>query len=575
MLSSLTSLTTVLCLLTPFVNANADANAGERPSFVFILSESLDGRLLRPDSLAKIPNIRALLAGGSVRFDTAYANSPVCGPSRSSMHSGRAPHKISHAHNGMTVDGVWNNYEGLPSNYSTRLDQLLNASGYATGVFGKTDWTIGGHSIDDRLESLTFNVLWPYNISENGGWNQEPGADMCASIGPVFKGGSAGPTGSPFFDDWRIVNQSITYITAAAAAPQPYFAFIGLEDILHPAYRTTEFWYDRASNETTVPVWPPLDQLHPCDLQTVMKRGCSPGANNASAYAAFYDPARIAHVRRVYLAEVEEFDAMVGSVVDALKASHQWNNNTFIILAADHGDMQLEHQMFYKMVPYDGSARIPLIIASPALAGLGEKTITQPTQLLDIFPTVLGLAGVQVPTYADGYDLSPFFNEGVEADADRPPFVVLQLAEADLSMSWAAIVNGTHKLVQYGTGAEVPPQLFNLDDDPGEAVNLVNSSDAARAAVAALDSALRSVVDYPAVAHDIAEYQLAQFRFYTNSTKNWRTVIASPQMRWFEAFNAHSELAIAAIEAYINQTGPAVIVPCDGRLASNLGTTAV
>ena len=85
---------------------------------------------------------------------------------------------------------------------------------------------------------------------------------------------------------------------------------------------------------------------------------------------------------------------MVGSVIDALRAAGRWDADTYVVLSADHGDMQLEHQMFYKMVPYDGSARVPLVIASPALAGLGAKTVAQPTQLLDIFPTLLGLAGV-------------------------------------------------------------------------------------------------------------------------------------------------------------------------------------
>jgi len=224
------------------------------------------------------------------------------------------------------------------------------------------------------------------------------------------------------------------------------------------------------------------------------------------------------------------------------------------------------------MVPYDGSSRVPLVIASPALAGLGAKTVTQPTQLLDIFPTVLGLAGVRVPDYADGFDLAPFFSAGVERDAARPPFVVVENADTDQSMSWFAVVNGSHKLVQYGTGAEVPPQLFDLGADPGEARNLAKASAAARAAEAALDAALRSVVDYPAVARGIAEYQLAQFRFWVNETgRGWRSALASPQMRWQAAFEARADLAVAAAEAYLAQTGPAAIVPCDGRLAANLG----
>jgi hypothetical protein len=88
----------LLLLASPLLAA-----AATPPSIIFLLSESLDGRLLRPDSPAKIPNIRALLAGGSVRFDTAYSNNPVCAPSRSSLWSGRAPHKIPHEHNGFKV----------------------------------------------------------------------------------------------------------------------------------------------------------------------------------------------------------------------------------------------------------------------------------------------------------------------------------------------------------------------------------------------------------------------------------------------------------------------------------------
>ena len=366
-------LTTTLIIL-----AHALVAAAGPPSFVFILSESrvvVDGRLLRPDSLARIPNIRARLAGGSVRFDSAYSTSPVCAPSRSSLHSGRAPHKIAHEHNGELVSGVFNNYEGLPPTYSTRLDQLLNASGYATLIAGKTDWTVGGHSLANRLECLTFNVRWPYNITADGGWNQEPGSDMCASDGPVSPGGSGGASGSLYADDWRLVGSVAAF---AASAPRPFYAFAGT-GILHPAYRTNEYWFNRASNATTAPAWPPLEELHPCDLQAVMKRGCAPGFDNSSARADFYDPARIARVRRVYLAELEELDAMVGSVVDALRAAGRWDADTYLVLSADHGDMQLEHQMFYKVRGGARGAAAPRAAHGPRRALLVPSLTHPPT----------------------------------------------------------------------------------------------------------------------------------------------------------------------------------------------------
>ncbi len=103
---------------------------------------------------------------------------------------------------------------------------------------------------------------------------------------------------------------------------------------------------------------------------------------------------------------------MVGAVVQALHESGR-ANNTYLVIAADHGDMQLEHQMFYKvrvgdsvlvltsifvvrilqMVPYDASSRVPIVFASAGTLPATGLVVQQPVQLLDIFPTLLSLAG--------------------------------------------------------------------------------------------------------------------------------------------------------------------------------------
>ena len=356
--------------LTLLTLCRVASTAGEQaPNFIFVLSESLDGRLLRPGSAAKIPNIRALMNEG-VRFDAAYANSPVCAPSRSALHSGRDIHHIPHEHNGMLVTGAWNNYEGLDQNYTGFLHERLAAAGYSTELNGKRDWTVGGHTETCQLSSLTFNVPWPYNITADGGWNEE--GTLCASPGPVSPGGGAGPAGSLYAGDWSVINKTAEFASTAA---QPFYAFAGTS-ILHPPcvrfarsgwllcwndwltrtgrgrYATNEYWYSIAG-EQPLPTWPSLEQMHPCDLQASMKRGCTPGKNDRAAYAAFYSEVRIspgirrqplpperavpgrdrrdtvpgwgmpvawppgarqerrARVRRVYLAELEEFDAMV------------------------------------------------------------------------------------------------------------------------------------------------------------------------------------------------------------------------------------------------------------------------
>jgi choline-sulfatase len=214
------------------------------------------------------------------------------------------------------------------------------------------------------------------------------------------------------------------------------------------------------------------------------------------------------------------------------------------------------------MCPYDASSRVPLVIASPALAG--SRSIAQPVQLLDIFPTLAALAGVApAPPYLQGHDLAPFLR-GAASDPSRPPFVLVQNADEDQSMAWFAVVNGTHKLVQYGTGAEVPPQLFDLRADGGsEAANL---APAHPEAVAALDASLRSLCDYPRVALDIAAYQKQQLQFWRNSTADWRSVAASEAIRWHPAWSAAPAQALAALEAYLDDPEVAVL-PCSGALA--------
>jgi choline-sulfatase len=523
------------------------------PNFIFLLSESLDGRLLREDSPAKIPNLRSLLNSGSVRFDSAYSDSPVCAPARSALHSGRAPHKIRHMHNGFVVNGVWNNYEGLDANYTEFLHTLLANGGYTTSIFGKQDWTVGGHTETCELASLTFNVQWPYNISENKGWNQED--TTCSSFPSLVSGGTNGPEGSVYPNDWRLTSEVSNFITTAK---EPFYAFLGT-NILHPPYATNQYWYNIAS-EQPLPQFKPLKEIHPCDLQASMKRGCTPDINTSTA---FFNSTRIAKLRRVYLAELEELDAMIGQLITSLKNSNRWNNNTFFILGSDHGDMQLLHQMFYKMVPYDASARIPIVFASPSLSGLGSQVVHQPVTLIDIFPTVLSMAQIPVPSFADGYDLSSFFSLS-NTTPSRPGFVSFQNHDEDLSMSWFAVTNGTFKLVQYGTGKEVPPMLFDLINDPNEQENLASNYPED---VALLDTALKSQIDYPSVAEDVAAYQLQQFKYWVNNTLDWEKEIQSNNIRWSSAFAAHKQEAFEALNTYVKQES-AKIIACDGRVTN-------
>lgn len=537
-----------------------------RPNFVFLLAESTDGRLFRPDSPVPLPNIRALQASGGVLFDSTYANAPVCCPSRSSFLSGRYPHKLNHTHNGVDVRGVWNNYEGLPVNYNATLfDLLRDAGGYALHLGGKTDWTVGGHSESCFLEAFTHNVPFPFNVSADGGWNQEGG--VCASCTTqrecVSPGGTGGPAGSTYPGDWDGVQAGAAFIAQSAASGVPFMAYQGF-NIMHPPYATNDYWWDAVTGNVTLPTWLPYDEMHPCDFQASMLKGCTPGEGNATA---FDDPTRVRRVRRVYYAEVAEFDAMVGRYVAAVRAAGVQNDTVFIV-TADHGDLQLEHRQFYKMHFYEGSAHVPLLIAWP---GLPPATVTQPTQLLDLLPTVLELAGLagSIPPYADGYSLAPFLLHGQDKDGGRPDWVLSQFHGDDIAMSWFMLVQGGYKYVAWGLGpgaaypghpgAVVNPQLFNLQDDPDELTDLWSP---ASPLAADMDATLRAAIDYPSVALDVAQYQLDMFAWWRGANAGtWEGQLADPsRVRWADAWAADPAGCLAAVHAWMGS--PAQLQPC-------------
>ena len=526
-----------------------------RPNILFIHGESTDGRLYREGSPVPLPNIRGRLLPRGVLFDTTYSNAPVCCPSRASMLTGRYPHNLPHTHNGIAVRGVWNNAEGLMPENATLFDLLNATGGYTVRVTGKTDWSVGGHTEACFLEALTHNVAFPYNVSLDGGWGQE---DMCGMNATVAKGGSSGPEGSVYGGDWRVVEGNVQWIkaAAAAAAPTPWVLYQGT-NIVHPPYATNEYWLSRINaSDVTLPFWPDVGAMHPCDLQESMLKGCLP---SSAAEAAFSSPERLLKLRRVYLAEIAEFDAMVGAYLDALEASGQ-AENTIVVVDADHGDLQLDHRSFYKMSPHEGSSRVPLVMAGP---GVAPQVVTQPTQLLDVFATLLELAGVPVPDSNQGHSLLPFL-QGAPRDPARPPYVLSQFHGDDIAMSWYMVVtDGGLKYINYGLGNHsrdgVTPQLFNLTADPGERVNLwAPASPLAQQ----LEALLRSLIDYPAVSMDVAQYQLDQFRYWMGANAaDWRQKIVDPSVvRWAAPWAAANASAFAALDEWLAQ--PAAVLPC-------------
>ena len=404
-----------------------------------------------------IPNIRKLQNRG-VNFVNFYCNVPICAPSRASVWSGRQPHNGLHKHNNITVRGYWNNYEGVgacsdpesggagrrdgcaPSidgkvtvteqqliapmleasgkharDKTTRIfsEKLLAVAGYHTKVTGKTDWAAGGHSLTTMVDSWTIYARFPYSIPENGGWHiwGDCGGNLTVAPKSAETEIPGWYENSAHAGDWKILNSSTAWIKSAEAKEStPWFLFQGM-NIVHPPYATDEEHFARIPVDgITIPEWPELDPggpVHPCDKQASMKKGCAlpadyptesgPGQNTDAHKRA---------IRAGYYAMIAEYDDMVGAYVQAVEDAGMIDS-TIIVCAADHGDMQMEHQQFYKMVAFEASTRVPLVIAGPGISKGIE--ILSLHSLVDLLPTFLDLAGAKVPAghTVDGHSLVP------------------------------------------------------------------------------------------------------------------------------------------------------------------------
>jgi arylsulfatase A-like enzyme len=164
-----------------------------------------------------------------------------------------------------------------------------------------------------------------------------------------------------------------------------------------------------------------------------------------------------------YHAAIAFMDAQMGRMVSAIPSGQR--ENTIIVFASDHGLAIGSHGLYGKQNLYEHSMRSPLIVAGPGVKA-GRK-VGALCYLLDIFPTLGAMAGVKGPEGSEGRDLSAVLRG--ESDRGRD---VITLNYRDVQR---AVTDGRWKCIEYPVAGEV--QLFDLENDPGEMVNLAASPD--------------------------------------------------------------------------------------------------
>jgi len=171
--------------------------------------------------------------------------------------------------------------------------------------------------------------------------------------------------------------------------------------------------------------------------------------------------------RARYAAEIERTDRQVGRLVDAVRA--KWPGpGTLFVATSDHGESLGEHgEGTHSLGIYDATQRVPLILSGVGLPG--GRVVDAVAGLVDLTPTLLGLAGLPAPPGLDGRDLTPL----TEGGPDPGTLAYLETLAPRLAYGWSPLFGLRSADFKYVRAPR--PELYDLRNDPGELENLADA----------------------------------------------------------------------------------------------------
>ena len=410
-----------ICFVAFFI---AEARAADKMNVLFIMADDLRCELgCYGSAIAKTPNLDRLAASG-VRFDHAYCQFPLCNPSRSSMLTGRTP-----ADTGVLGNRTWFG-DAHPDFMS--LPKYFKANGYFTAHAGKifhggiddTDaWSEGGQvrTLAGQPASAQANT-GAGNTSTNTG-NGETYVDDTLPAGE-----RAGLAKDQYSDRWvvlegmgethgdsRAADRTIKYLREHKN--DAFFIGFGTVKPHSPPQRRRDFTTNgRLTRSRCRQILPRVPRFRPASQRARFAQNADLFINRDAT------PAEARQMIRAYLAASAFADWNVGRVLAALDELGL-REKTIIVFCVDHGYQLGEKGKWSKAGSlWEQSARIPFFICDPRAKGNG-KPCERIVQMIDLYPTLVELCGLEQPAGLDGRSLVPLLDDP-SAPWDHPAYTI-------------------------------------------------------------------------------------------------------------------------------------------------------
>ncbi len=454
-----------------------------RPNILIVMADQMTAALTGAygHPLVRTPALAAVAARG-VRFDAAYSPCPLCTPARAAMFSGRY----------VSRTGTYDNGAILPADVATYAHHL-RAAGYEVAAAGKLHF-IGPdqlHGLERRLTPDIYPADFDWTPADED--YDAPDDVSCPKAERARDAGCVDGCEQIDYDD-GVHAAALRFLGGRRDAERP-FALLVSYSHPHPPYRALRRFWDMYDG-VDIPL-PELRDITAAD-RSAMEKWLHFGEGLSPADAADEDYLRRIH--RAYYAMVSYVDEKLGELLAAVEAAGL-AGDTAVLFCADHGDMLGQRRLLQKRCFYEWSARIPLVGSFPGRWAEGA-VVAEPVSLLDVFPTLVDLAGAEPATDIDGESLLGVLTAGVGADPER---IVFSEYEGEWVPSPCFMARrGRHKYVYaHGAGATgTGRQLFDLESDPLERENLVGDG-VHRAVEADLHAAVMETFDVEAIAADM------------------------------------------------------------------------
>ena len=429
-----------------------------RPNILLVMCDQLSAFATSPYGNDDVltPHLAAL-AGRGTTFENAYCNAPLCAPSRASMMTGMLPDAIP----------VNDNSEELPSTIPT-FAHHLRREGYRTVLSGKMHF-VGPDQLHGFEERLTTDI-YPADLQWVEDWESlgnPPRRDLATHSGRNMSRwvSESGPVrwSTQLDYDEEVHFRALEKIRQLSRKQeteksQPWFLCVSYSQPHNPYAPAQEYW-DRYEGRDLQMPQPAPDGYQETAWDTWVNSYNGFDVEPPSEEAVY-------RARRSYYAMTSYIDDQLGEL-QAEVARFGELTNTVVIFISDHGDMIGEHGMFFKRTFREWSTRIPMIFAGGKV-GQGQR-VARPVSLVDIFPTVLGLAGLAPDSLdMDGSRAGNDIMSPSGAGEEPAPVIIDYNGEGTIAPT-RTVVLGNYKYV-YVHGEE--ELLFDLELDPQEWVNL-------------------------------------------------------------------------------------------------------